>query len=322
MPGYVDADAHMWAPRGVHQRQVFQHLANLAYGVTTTPRSADLHRGRLRLPGPPGDRADPGPADLRHRPRDLLPLRGVRRGRRRRLPEALRRGLRRGHHQAVHRRRPHRPAVGGDGFDEAPAHPDHRGRPRSQAQPDPDGRRVSPATSTACRSSRSTTTWRSTWRGPTPTTRRRSWSPTAGPGARTTTSRTPTWWATISWPASSRPPSSTNMVRRRGQWFLPEEYVHEGISEGCMKVMRARGALRAGQPRPAPGARRPLGDLGAPVGRTHRARDPDRRHLLRSGGHRVPRGPGDARGREAGGHPDPRRRSPRGHPEHQPRSAS
>ena len=36
MPGYVDAHAHMWAPRGVHQRQVFQHLANLAYGVTAT----------------------------------------------------------------------------------------------------------------------------------------------------------------------------------------------------------------------------------------------------------------------------------------------
>ncbi len=36
LPGYVDAHAHMWAPRGLHQRQVFQHLANLAYGVTTT----------------------------------------------------------------------------------------------------------------------------------------------------------------------------------------------------------------------------------------------------------------------------------------------
>ncbi len=36
LPGYVDAHAHMWAPRGVHQRQVFQHLANLAWGVTTT----------------------------------------------------------------------------------------------------------------------------------------------------------------------------------------------------------------------------------------------------------------------------------------------
>ncbi len=36
MPGLVDAHAHMWAPRGLHQTQVWQHLANLAYGVTTT----------------------------------------------------------------------------------------------------------------------------------------------------------------------------------------------------------------------------------------------------------------------------------------------
>ena len=36
MPGFVDVHAHMWAPRGVHQTQVWQYLANLAYGVTTT----------------------------------------------------------------------------------------------------------------------------------------------------------------------------------------------------------------------------------------------------------------------------------------------
>jgi imidazolonepropionase-like amidohydrolase/Tol biopolymer transport system component len=36
MPGLVDVHAHMWAPRGVHQTQVWQYLANLAYGVTTT----------------------------------------------------------------------------------------------------------------------------------------------------------------------------------------------------------------------------------------------------------------------------------------------
>ncbi len=36
MPGFVDAHAHMWAPRQVHQTQVWQYLANLAYGVTTT----------------------------------------------------------------------------------------------------------------------------------------------------------------------------------------------------------------------------------------------------------------------------------------------
>lgn len=36
MPGLVDAHAHMWAPRQLHQTQVWQYLANLAYGVTTT----------------------------------------------------------------------------------------------------------------------------------------------------------------------------------------------------------------------------------------------------------------------------------------------
>ena len=36
MPGLVDAHSHMWAPRGPHQTEVWQYLANLAYGVTTT----------------------------------------------------------------------------------------------------------------------------------------------------------------------------------------------------------------------------------------------------------------------------------------------
>ena len=36
MPGLVDAHAHMWAPRGLHQTAVWQYYANLAYGVTTT----------------------------------------------------------------------------------------------------------------------------------------------------------------------------------------------------------------------------------------------------------------------------------------------
>ncbi len=35
-PGFVDVHAHMWPPHGVHQTQVWQYLANLAYGVTTT----------------------------------------------------------------------------------------------------------------------------------------------------------------------------------------------------------------------------------------------------------------------------------------------
>jgi Tol biopolymer transport system component/imidazolonepropionase-like amidohydrolase len=42
MPGIVDVHAHMWPPRDLHQSQVWQYLANLAYGVTTTrdPQSA------------------------------------------------------------------------------------------------------------------------------------------------------------------------------------------------------------------------------------------------------------------------------------------
>jgi len=42
IPGLVDIHAHMWPPRDLHQTQVWQYLANLAYGVTTTrdPQSA------------------------------------------------------------------------------------------------------------------------------------------------------------------------------------------------------------------------------------------------------------------------------------------
>jgi len=36
LPGLVDAHSHMWAPRRLHQTEVWQYLANLAYGVTTT----------------------------------------------------------------------------------------------------------------------------------------------------------------------------------------------------------------------------------------------------------------------------------------------
>ncbi|MBI3264144.1 MAG: PD40 domain-containing protein [Acidobacteria bacterium] len=36
IPGFVDVHSHMWPPRGVHNTQVWQYLANLAFGVTTT----------------------------------------------------------------------------------------------------------------------------------------------------------------------------------------------------------------------------------------------------------------------------------------------
>ncbi len=61
MPGIVDAHSHMWAPRGLHQTEVWQYLANLAYGVTTTrdPQTstpdvfayADMVDGGM-MPGP------------------------------------------------------------------------------------------------------------------------------------------------------------------------------------------------------------------------------------------------------------------------------
>jgi imidazolonepropionase-like amidohydrolase/Tol biopolymer transport system component len=36
VPGFVDTHAHMWPQWGVHQKQPWMYLANLAYGVTTT----------------------------------------------------------------------------------------------------------------------------------------------------------------------------------------------------------------------------------------------------------------------------------------------
>ncbi len=36
IPGLIDVHAHMWPPLGEHDNQVWQYLANLAYGVTTT----------------------------------------------------------------------------------------------------------------------------------------------------------------------------------------------------------------------------------------------------------------------------------------------
>jgi Tol biopolymer transport system component/imidazolonepropionase-like amidohydrolase len=36
IPGFVDVHSHMWAPWFEHTNQVWQYLANLAYGVTTT----------------------------------------------------------------------------------------------------------------------------------------------------------------------------------------------------------------------------------------------------------------------------------------------
>ncbi len=36
IPGYVDVHSHMWPTWGIHKTQVYEYMANLAYGVTTT----------------------------------------------------------------------------------------------------------------------------------------------------------------------------------------------------------------------------------------------------------------------------------------------
>ena len=36
MPGLVDIHAHIWPAWDIHKTQVWEYLANLAYGVTTT----------------------------------------------------------------------------------------------------------------------------------------------------------------------------------------------------------------------------------------------------------------------------------------------
>ena len=129
MPGFVDAHAHMWAPRGLHQTEVWQYLANLAYGVTTTrdPQTstpdvfayADMVDAGM-MPGPrvyatgPGVFVSSGIED-----RDS----GVP------LHQALQGRVSHQHHQAVRGRRPDRAAV-----DDRSRARNTASRPRSRAR--------------------------------------------------------------------------------------------------------------------------------------------------------------------------------------------
>ena len=316
MPGYVDAHAHMWAPRGVHQRQVFQHLANLAYGVTTTrdPQTStadvfayrDLQEiGRILAPRiyatGPGIFSRSGVYDA-DAADDFL----------KRYAEAYDAVTIK---QYIVGDRIVR-QWGRDGVHEAQAHPDHRGRPRSQAQPDPDGGRV--LRPRAQPADRPHLRRRGAVRGADrhllhaddPGRLRRALErelllPEHRRGGRREAGPLHPGRHPRQHGAPARPVVPPRGIRPRRDL--------RGLHEGDAR----RRALRAGKPRPAPGPRRPLGDLGHAVGRAHRARDPDRRDLLRGGGDRIPRGPRDARGREAGGYPDPRRRPARRHPEHE-----
>jgi hypothetical protein len=91
MPGFVDAHSHMWAPRGLHQTEVWQYLANLAYGVTTT---------RDPQTSTPDVFAYADLVDSDRQPRGRLPVH-----------QALQGGVPHQHTQAIRGRRPHCPAV-------------------------------------------------------------------------------------------------------------------------------------------------------------------------------------------------------------------
>ena len=261
MPGYVDAHAHMWAPRGVHQRQVFQHLANLAYGVTTTrdPQTStadvfayrDLQEiGRILAPRiyatGPGIFSRSGVYDA-DAADDFL----------KRYAEA---------YDAVTIKQ----YIAGDRIVRqwvAMASMKHK---------------LIPTTEGALDLKLNLTQMADGYSG-----HEHSlpivpiYDDVAQYVARTDTYYTPTILVAYGGPWSENYyfqntdvvsdeklarfiPAAIldNMVRRRGQWFLPEEYVHDGISEGCMKVMRAGGRCALGQPRPAPGSRRPTGRSG------------------------------------------------------------
>ena len=142
MPGLVDAHSHMWAPRGLHQTEVWQYLANLAYGVTTTrdPQTstpdvfayADMVDSGM-MPGPRIYATGPGRVlRIRHRqPRRRVPLH-----------QALQGGVPHQHAQAVRRRRSHRPPVDHRGVQGVRHHRDDRRLARSEVEPDADGRRL------------------------------------------------------------------------------------------------------------------------------------------------------------------------------------
>lgn len=246
MPGYVDAHAHMWAPRGVHQRQVFQHLANLAYGVTTTrdPQTStadvfayrDLQEiGRILAPRiyatGPGIFSRSGVYD--EEAADLFLKRYGRTS-----------------YDAITIKQ----YIAGDRIVRqwvAMASLKHE---------------LTPTTEGALDLKLNLTQMADGYSG-----HEHSlpivpiYDDVAQYVARTRTYYTPTILVAYGGPWSENYffqntdvvgdeklarfiPAAIldNMVRRRGQWFLPEEYVHEGIAEGCTRVIRAGGRCALG----------------------------------------------------------------------------
>ncbi len=272
MPGLVDAHSHMWAPRGLHQTEVWQYLANLAYGVTTTrdPQTstpdvfayADMVDAGM-MPGPRIYATGPGvfSGSGIDRPRRGVPLH-----------QALQGGVSHQHAQAVRGRRSHRPPVDHRGVQGVRHHRDHRRLARSEAEPDADGRRLlrpgAQLPDHAALQGRDEFV------------------------ARTKTFYTPTIlvaygapWSENYWFENENPVGDAklrkwipwelldSMVRRRAAVVPARGVRPHADRQGRRRHRPRRRPRRARQPRPAAGAGRALGDVEPRVGRADAARD-------------------------------------------------
>ncbi len=227
----------------LHQTEVWQYLANLAYGVTTTrdPQTstpdvfayADMVDAGM-MPGPRVYATGPGRVlRFRHRqPRGRVPLH-----------QALQGGVPHQHPQAVRRRRSHRPPVDHRGVQGVRHHRDDRRLARSQVEPDADGRRLfgpgaQPADRAALqgrddvRREDQDVLHADDPRGLRRAVDENYWFETESPA---NDAKLRKW---VPWELLD------GMVRRRPQWFLPEEYGHNLIAKGVADVVHAGG--RAG----------------------------------------------------------------------------
>jgi Tol biopolymer transport system component len=141
IPGFVDVHAHMWPPHGVHQTQVWQYLANLAYGATTTrdPQTSTNDVFAYADLVETGDII--GPRVLATGP-GVFSSSDRRQGRGGCIRQALQGGVPDRHDQAVRGRRPDRPPVDHPGGEAISADADDGRRARPEARSLTDDRRL------------------------------------------------------------------------------------------------------------------------------------------------------------------------------------
>ena len=299
MPGLVDAHSHMWAPRGLHQTEVWQYLANLAYGVTTTrdPQTstpdvfayADMVDAGM-MPGPRVYATGPGRV-LRHRASRIARRRSA---------------------SSSATRTPTAPTPSSSTWPAtASCASGSSRRARSTASP--------PTIEGSLDLKLNLTQMADGYSG-----QEHSfpimplYKDVVEFVARTKTFYTPTIlvaygapWSENYWfetentgrrrEAAQVDPvgAARHMIRRRPQWFLPEEYGHTQDRQAGGRHRARRRTRRPRQPRPAAGPGRALGDVEPRLGRPDAARDAAGRHALRRRGDRPAAGRRLARSRQA-----------------------